>query len=150
MSVLQAFAQQLALTPAIAALLAPKGVTRPPAGSPGDTGIFISLALKQALRPFLVLHLVSAPPAEASLDGIAALVDGEIQIDAYGDDPVSARQLSRAVKSAFANFGGALPDGTIIQFVNVTMDADEPYEQGGGGYIYRSLLRLQAFYTEGS
>ncbi len=145
MSVLQALAKQIAATPAIVALLAPAGSPRP---SAADNGIFISLALKQAQRPYLVLHMVDAPPAAGTLDGITALVDGEIQLDSYGDDPVSARQLSKAVKAAFANFSGALPDGTVIQFVDVTMDVDEPYEQGGGGYLYRSLLRLRGFYLE--
>jgi hypothetical protein len=148
MPMLQALAKQMTSTPAIAQLLAPAGVMRPPAGNPGDTGVFISLAGKQALRPYLVLHLVSAPPADGTLDGITGLIDGEIQIDAYGDDPVSARQLSKAVKAAFANYSGQLSDNTILQFTDVTMDVDEVYEQGGGGYLYRSLLRLQAFYTE--
>lgn len=145
MSVLLGLAKQIAATPAIAALLAPAGSPRP---SAADNGIFISLALKQAQRPYLVLHLAGGPPAEGTLEGITALVDGEIQIDSYGDDPVSARQVSKAVKAAFANFSGALPDGTTAQFVDITMDVDEPYEQGGGGYLYRSLLRLKAFYTE--
>lgn len=150
MPVLQALSKRILATPAIASLLAPAGVTRPPAGNPGDTGVFISLAIKQALRPYLVLHLTSGPPASGTLDGITDLIDGEIQFDSYGDDPISAKQLSTAVKSAFANFAGQLSDGTTIQFTDVTMDVDEPYEQGGGGYIYRSLLRLQAFYTQGN
>lgn len=145
MPVLLGLAKQIAATPAITSLLAPAGSPRP---SAADNGIFISLALKQAQRPYLVLHTVSAPPAAGTLDGITALVDGEIQLDSYGDDPVSARQLSTALKKTFANFSGALPDGTTVQFTDVTMDVDEPYEQGGGGYLYRSLLRLRAFYTE--
>jgi hypothetical protein len=145
MPVLQGLTEQLAAAPAIAKLL---GVR--PAMNPADTGIFISLAVKQSLRPYLVLHLVSAPPAEASLDGITGLVDAEIQFDSYGDDPVSARKLSQAVKGLLAGNQVALPDGTVAEFVDVVMDADEPYELGGGGYLYRSLLRLRTFYTEGS
>ena len=145
MAVLQALSAKLAAAPSIIQFLG----QRPPAGgNPADTGVFISLAVKQALRPYLVLHMISAPPAEATLDGISSLVQAEIQIDSYGDDPVTARQVSKAVKALLANFSGALNDGTTIQFTDVPMDADEPYETGGGGYLYRSLLRLEAFYTE--
>jgi hypothetical protein len=140
---LQGLTKQLAATPSIAALLGTR-----PSTNPADTGIFISLAVKQAQRPYLVLHLVSAPPAGATLDGVSALKDSEIQFDSYGDDPISARKLSQQVLALFAGFSAALPDGTVITFTDVTMDGDEPYELGGGGYLYRSLLRLQAFYTE--
>jgi hypothetical protein len=141
--VLQALAKQLAATPSIAQLLGTR-----PAQNPADTGIFISLAVKQAQRPFLVMHLLAAPPAAESLDGITALVDGEIQFDSYGDDPVIARKLSQTLKALLGGSSFALGDGAVVQFTAVTMDADEPYELGGGGYIYRSLLRLQTFYTE--
>ena len=114
------------------------------------TNIFINVAVKQANRPFLVMNLVAAPPAEASLDGISGLIAGEIQFDSYADTPQQARQLSRAVRDFLMTTfnAGALPDNTSIQFVDVTMDHDEPYEEGGSGYLYRSLLRLKAFYTE--
>ena len=117
---------------------------------PAKGSIFINVAVKQSATPFLVMNLVAAPPAEATLAGISDLVEGEIQFDSYADTPQAARKLSRAVRDFLMTTfnAGALPDGTTIQFVDVTMDHDEPYEQGGTGYIYRSLLRLKAFYTE--
>jgi hypothetical protein len=124
-----------------------------PAPAPPNTlAIYINVAMKQSQRPYLVLNVVSAPPAEASLDGISALIDGEIQFDSYADTPQAAQQLSNAVRDYLMKTfnAGALPDKTTIQFVDVTMDHDEPYEQGGAGYIYRRLLRLQALYTEAS
>jgi hypothetical protein len=136
---------QLATVTAVTSLL---GAPPPQA----KANIFISVAIKQVNRPFLVMNLVSGPPAEATLDGISALIDGEIQFDSYADTPQQAQQLSRATRDYLMKTfnAGALPDGTTIQFVDVTMDHDEPYEQGGIGYLYRRLLRLKALYTEGS
>jgi hypothetical protein len=119
-------------------------------GSPADRSVFISFAIKNAPRPFLVLNLVDAPPAGATHDGISELIEGEIQFDSYADTPQAARALSRSVRDFLMKTfnAGALPDGTTIQFVDVTMDHDEPFEEGGTGYLYRSLLRLKAFFTE--
>jgi len=118
--------------------------------SPASGSVFINTAIKQANRPFLVMNLVSAPPAGSTLDGISALIEGEIQFDSYADTPQAARALSQAVKSFLMGsfLGGTLPDGSTIQFVDVTMDHDEAYEQGGVAYLYRCLLRLKAFYSE--
>jgi hypothetical protein len=119
-------------------------------GAAAADSIFIDLAQKQAPRPHLVMTLVSGPPAEASLDGIAQLMEGEIQFDSYADKPQDARTLSNAVRDYLMTTfnAGALPDGTTIQFVDVTVDHNEQYELGGVGYLYRVLLRLKAFYTE--
>jgi hypothetical protein len=135
--------KQLTTAPAAAAVQ--KLLAQPVAGS-----IFINAAVKQPPRPHLVLNLVSAPPAGSTLDGVSDLIDGEIQFDSYADTPQLARQLSLAVRDYWLKtFGaGQLPDGTNIQFVDVTVDHDEPREQGGGGYLDRSLLRLRSFYTE--
>ena len=119
--------------------------------SPAAQSIYINVAVKQSNRPYLIINRVAAPPAASSLDGMSQLIEGEIQIDSYADDQPTASKLSSAVRDYLMNTfsGGALPDNTTIQFVEVTMDHDEPYEQGGAGYLYRALLRLKAFYTEG-
>lgn len=144
------------LLPAIYAVLSGSAspmVTSPIAkylGTPITGAIFINFAMKEPPRPFLVLNLVAAPPAEASLDGISILQEGEIQFDAYADSPQAARALTRAVRDYFmlTFVEGELPDGTEITFVDVTVDQDEPYELGGVGYLYRAMLRLKAFYLE--
>lgn len=120
--------------------------------SPANLAIFITAAGKQPPRPFLVLNRVDGPPAGATLDGTSDLIDGEIQFDSYADTPQAAETLSHAVRDYLMKTfnAGALPDGTVIQFVDVTADHDEGYEQGGAGYLYRALLRLKAFYTEAS
>ena len=128
-----------------AALSVQNALAQPPAQS-----IFINSAGKNPPRPFLVMNRVSAPPAGSTLDGISDLIEGEIQFDAYADTPQAAETLAHAVRDyCMKTFvSGALPEGTTIQFVDVTMDHDEPYEEGGIGYLYRSLLRLKAFYIE--
>jgi len=120
--------------------------------SPPELAVFITAATKQPPRPFLVMNRVGAPPAGATQDGISQLIDGEVQFDSYADTPQAAETLSHAVRDYLMTTfnAGALPDGTTIQFVDVTMDHDEPYEEGGMGYLYRALLRLKAFYTEAS
>jgi hypothetical protein len=135
---------QLLLAPAVTQNLA----------SPPALSIFINSAVKQPPRPHLVLNRVGAPPAEATLDGISDLIDGEIQLDGYADTQEAATALTRAAKTYLVETfnAGILPDGTTIQFVNVTADRDMPFEEGAGpdGRLYRALVRLQAFYTEAS
>jgi len=113
-------------------------------------GVYFTLAAEQAARPFVVIHIVSAPPAETSLDGVSELISGRFQFDCYADDQLSARKLSRAVRDLLKNYSGGLSDGTAIQFTAVNLDMDDPYEVGGQGFVFRSLLDLSAFYTEGA
>lgn len=119
-------------------------------GSPASKCVHITLAPKGTAWPYLVMNVVAGPPAGSSLDGTSALIDGEIQFDSYADTPQKTEKLSHAVRDFLMTTfnAGELADGTTIQFVDVTMDHDEPYEQGGSGYLYRRLLRLHAFFTE--
>jgi Na+-transporting NADH:ubiquinone oxidoreductase subunit NqrA len=136
--ILQGLWTLLTTTPAVKKLL----------GAP--TNVFFSLAQKQALAPYVVLHVVNAPSAENTLDGSSALTEGEIQFDCYANDQPTARTLAQTVRNLVQDFTGALPDGTVMQFSDVTMNADDPYELGGGGYVFRAILRVRALYTETS
>lgn len=133
----------LAGTPAVASLLG-----RVAANSQDGPPIYNGQADKQPPVPFLVVHIVNAPPAGQTLDGISDLIDGELQFDSYASDSAMSRKLSRAVRDALKNFGGTLNDGTTIQFVEVVADIDGGYEVGGEGYLNRTILRLKAFYNE--
>ena len=136
---LQGLYKQLIAQSAITALL----------NSP-TSSVFINVAMKGAPPAFLVLNLTAAPPAGSTFSGVSTLIDGEIQIDSYAADQVSARLLANTVRAYLMQsfVGGTLPDGTTIQFVDVTLDQDDPYEIGGQGYIYRCVQRYQAFYDE--
>jgi hypothetical protein len=116
--------------------------------STGENSLFQSAANKGAQAPYVVLHLVDVPPAAHSQDGPSGLQNGEIQFDSYAADAPTARALSQSVRDTLKNFSGALSEGTQIEFYEVTMDSDEGYEQGGSGYVFKSLLRLRAFFTE--
>jgi hypothetical protein len=119
-------------------------------GKPASDCVHINVAPKMPTRPFLVLNTPDQEPAAQTLDGVSDLIDGEIQLDSYGDTPKAAQALSKTVRDFLMKtfVAGQLPDGTNVQFVEITMEKDEPYEQGGIGYLYRRLLRLRAFYTE--
>jgi Protein of unknown function (DUF3168) len=109
-------------------------------------------APKEPQTPFIVIHMVNLPPAASSLDGVSELIEGEFQFDCYASDDgngaLVARQLAQAVRLLLENYSGTLPDGTTIAFYEVTSDFDDNYETGGQGYLFRSVLRLQAFYSE--
>jgi Protein of unknown function (DUF3168) len=109
--------------------------------------IYFSLAAKQAAPPFLVLHVVSALSA-TTLDGGSDLQEGRIQVDCYAGSQLEARKLSRAVRNCLENYGGPLPEGTLAQFITVNLDMDDPFETGGQGYIFRSVLDFQLFFKE--
>jgi hypothetical protein len=119
-------------------------------GTAGDGGpaIYFSAAPKQPPVPFLVLHKVNTLPAGQTLDGVSALIDGEIQFDAYANDAITAQGITTAVRTVLANYADTMAEGTQIQFVAVVEEFDAGYEEGDSSYLYRSILRLRAFYTE--
>lgn len=142
MPVTVGIAKQLTAAAAVTSILAPD-----PAGY-NNFAVYFSLAKKQAPIPYLVIHALDLPPAEQTMDGASSLSDGEFQFDSYANDQPTARKLSQAVRDALKNFAGALSDATTIQFYEVSIDTDDPYEIGGVGYVFRSVLRLRAFFTE--
>lgn len=120
-----------------------------PNAKPG-TAVYFTMAAKGSPRPYVVISIVNVPPAEKSMDGSTALTDARIQFDSYADDQLSARALSKAIKLLLEDFIGPLPDGTMITFTSVNVDSDGPYQVGGAGYLFRSILDLSCFYTEAS
>jgi Protein of unknown function (DUF3168) len=128
--------------------LTTSAVISPLLAAPASNSVVFSVAQKQPGRPFVVLHVVNAAPAEKTQDGSSALIEGELQFDSYADNQLMARGLSQAIRDNLVDFTGPLPDGTILQFAEVSADFDDPYELGGGGYIHRAVLRLKALYTE--
>jgi len=137
----------LTLNPAAAGVQALLSRLDPINGVP-QFPVYLARADKQPPPNYLVIHTVDAPPAAHSQDGPSGLQDGEFQFDSCAPDQLTAQALSLAVKRALQGYSGALSDGTTIAFYEVAMDVDEPYEVGGGGYVFRRLLRLRAFYTE--
>jgi hypothetical protein len=140
--------------PSIQALL-PSDTSSPP-NSLASQCVHFTRAPKKPLTPYIVVHLPDVPPAEATLDGVTEQILGMIQFDCYADDDKSngngalvANQLSIAVRDLLKNFSGTLSDGTVISFCDVLAHFDDGYEEGGTSFLFRWVLRLQAFYTEG-
>ena len=96
-------------TPAVAKALAP-------AASNFGSSVFAVVAIKGAVRPYVVVNLVDGPPAGSTLDGVSELIDGELQFTTFADDPIVGRTTGRLVRDSLKNYSGALPDGTTIQF----------------------------------
>lgn len=145
---------------AIQALLPSSGS---PAVSQAYKCVHFVRAPKEPLTPFIIVHLPDVPPAEATLaDGVSSLIEAMIQFDSYAPEKngaLLARQLSRAIRdlcvgndttpSPYNPGPGTLSDGTTISFCEVLADFDDNYEVGGTSFLFRSVLRLKAFYTEG-
>lgn len=134
---------QITQAASIVSLLAP-----PNNSQPIIDAVFFGAAAKEPPKRFVILNVVDQEPAGQTHDGKSALMDGEIQFDSYAESQLASRQLSRAVRFLLQDFGGPLSDGTTIQFTEVTMDRDAGYSVGAQGYIFRSLLRIKAMYTE--
>ena len=120
----------------------PNGVTALPLDA-----IFFGSAPKDPPLRFLVIN-TEGIPAGQTLSGPSALIDGEVQFDAYAESQLAAKQIVVAVRNLFAGWEGTLSDGTTIQFTEITMFRPLPYELGGAGYLYHWVLRIRAMYTE--
>jgi hypothetical protein len=110
--------------------------------------IFKVMAERSSARPYIVIHGINLPPAATTLKGSSELRDGEFQFDSYSDNATDARSLSNTVQVALQDLNATLPDGSTIQFVGTTADFDDGYEVGGTSFLFRSVLRMKAFYTE--
>ena len=132
--------------PSLIALLGPPSSTAN--NQPIANSVFFGNAPKTPPKRFLILNIIDELPAGQTLDGPSALIDGELQFDAYSESQLTSQKITKAVLLLFKNWAGALSDGSTIQFTEITMHRDAPYELGGEGYLYRSTLRMRAMFTE--
>ena len=138
---------QLASQSGLAALLGPGAYTSAP--SQIVNAFFFGAASKQPPQRFIVINVLDASPVATTLDLTTALKDGELQFDSYAENQLVARKISQTIRDLLVDFIGTLPDGTTITFTENTVDRDLGYEIGADNYVFRALLRLRAFYTEG-
>lgn len=110
--------------------------------------IFIGMARRESARPYIVCYRVDAPPAGVTLDGSSALKDGLFQFDAFADSQIDAEKLAKLIETSLEDYGGSLPDGSTIQFYETQNCGDDAYEIGGSSFVFRSVLRMRAFFTE--
>ena len=139
MAIFNGLFQQLAAAPTVQTALG---------AAAAKTAIFFGAASKEPPARFIVINRIDAPPAGQTLDGPSDLIDAELQFDAYAENQLAAHALARAVRDLLKGYGGSLPDGTTIQFTEITGDRDAGYEVGAEGYVFRALLRMRAMYTE--
>src|SRR6185312_1354522 len=93
--------------------------------------VFVGMARREAARPYIVCYRIDAPPAGVTLDGSSALKDGLFQFDCFSDSQVDAEKLAKLVETSLEDYGGELPDGSTIQFVETQNCGDDAYEIGG-------------------
>lgn len=110
--------------------------------------VYISMAEREARRPYIVCYRIDAPPAGVTLDGSSALKDGLFQFDCFADTQIDAEKLAKIVEASLEDYGGSLPDGSDIQFIETQNCGDDAYEIGGSSFVFRSVLRMKAFFTE--
>jgi hypothetical protein len=110
--------------------------------------LFIEMAGRETPRPYGVIHGINLPPAETTQDGSSALCDGLFQFDWYADTSVDAANVAAIAQKVLQDFGGALPDGSTIQFVETVAKGNDQFQVAGTSFIFRSFFRMTAFYTE--
>lgn len=148
-TILPALYAQLASSLPILQLIGPGAYNSAPLSV--VNAFFFGAAGKQTPQRFIVINVFDGTPAATTLDQTTALKGGEFQFDSYAENQLVARQISETVRDLLIDLVGAtLPNGTTITFTENTVDRDLGYELGGESYVFRSMLRLSAFYTEGS
>lgn len=110
--------------------------------------VYFSLAPKQAPRPYVVLHKVTAAPIVTFDAGTVDLEPARFQFDSYADDYLTAKKLSAAIKTLLQDFTGQLYTGTLVQAAVANQELDSPFEEGGVGYLFRRILDITLFYKE--
>lgn len=101
--------------------------------------------------PSVVLTVVSNKDLYA-MSGNAGLQEALVQIDCYGAAYYDAAGTALAVRGLLEDYVGNLPDtdatAVIATFIEKTWDM--PYEEGGKGFIYRTLLEVRFHYYDHS
>src|SRR5258707_13846243 len=127
---------------------------------PNDVGghpqIHWLVAPKGEKPPYIVLSRVVTGDTY-TMAGATGLRDGLFQVDCYTDTKagISAgyylgRRISTAVRQVLESYRGNLPDtdATAVTAVFTEKDWDMPYEEGGGGFVFRALLEFRVWYYE--
>lgn len=115
------------------------------------SGIYFILQPKGTSVPSVVLSCVSTGDLY-SMAGNTGLRDGLWQIDCYASDYYSSNALMLAVRDLLENYTGNLPDADATEIISSIVEKswDMPYEPGGKGFIFRSLLEVRFRYYDTS
>jgi hypothetical protein len=113
--------------------------------------VYFILQPKGTGVPSVVLSLVATKDLYDTT-GCTGLREALWQVDAYAADYYSCRATSRAVRLLLESFTGNLPDADATQVIAafIEKDWDMPYESGGKGFVFRSLLEVRLHYYDTS
>ena len=93
-----------------------------------------------AVRPAATVSRISGAPEYAD-DGEVGLQQARFQIDCWGDDYASAKNLARAVTSALSAVADVTQGATT--FLYIMLDSEQDVREGGSGdaaYLFRTIL----------
>jgi hypothetical protein len=111
--------------------------------------VYFVLAPKGSVLPQIVLSRVATGDIY-DVSGATGFRDALFQVDCYATDYYSTRAISLAVRMLLESYKGNLPDvdTTPVSAVFTEKDWDMPYEQGGKGFVFRSLLEFRVHHYD--
>lgn len=114
-------------------------------------GVYWTLQPKGTGVPSIVLSIAATKDLYDNA-GCTGLREALIQLDAYAADYYSCRATSRAARLLLENFVGNMPDADATEVIAsfIEKDFDFPYEPGGKGFIFRSLLEVRLHFYDTS
>lgn len=92
--------------------------------SDASKGVFPTLAIGSPILPYIVFMRLSALPV-FSMAGTNRLTTSRVRFSSYASSQKGAVALSAAIRAAFATWTGTLPDGTVVQQVQLEMESDD-------------------------
>lgn len=83
------------------------------------TRIYPLYAPQEPTLPYLVFRRVSIVNRDLTQSGVSGLARSRFQIDSYADDPLEAKQLAAAVRSALHGYSGTVGSEEILKSESV-------------------------------
>src|SRR5579872_7448125 len=116
--------------------------------------VYLGILPKQYQTPCIRLQNVGSENI-VTMDSTAALRAKRMQFDCYAPlgQYVKAHQIALAVKALLQDYRGNLVDDSnnvlaTITASEVLMELDEPLEEGTGGFLHRTVVDINFWFTE--
>jgi Protein of unknown function (DUF3168) len=112
------------------------------------TEVYFAAHPKSGSFPTIIIHTLSTN-YDVDLTSTSSLEERRLQINYISSvDQFDAREGERAVEALLKDYGGTLPDGTVVSTAVINSVFDLPYEVGAKSYAYGSALDISLWITE--